>query len=161
MAWEVFYQPTIIVPFALLSFYLLFLKKTKKTTPFNGLPWIGTRPELFSEIRANWSSIKQARMLMEEGYYKYSKQAKSFVLPSWASSPEVIIPTSQIRWLADQPDDVLSAREVHHEILEADYVFQYAHAVHHPIHEDVIRRDLNRQLPSLTMEIMKEFRKHL
>lgn len=86
----------------------------------------------------------------------YSKKAQAFVLPGWASGPEVILPPAQIRWLVDQPDSVLSAREVHHEILEADYVFQYAHAVHNPIHEDVIRRDLNRQLASLTTEIVEE-----
>ena len=68
----------------------------------------------------------------------------------------MILPPRLIRWLAVQPDDVLDVQELHQNILETDYVFQYRHAVSSPIHEDVIRRDLNRQLGSLTMEIMNE-----
>lgn len=55
-----------------------------------------------------------------------------------------------------QPDDILDVQKLHEEILETDYVFQYSHAVHNPIHEDVIRRDLNRHLGSLTPAIMIE-----
>ena len=68
----------------------------------------------------------------------------------------MILPQNLIRWLAVQPDDVLDVQELHQDILETDYVFQYRHAVSSPIHEDVIRRDLNRQLGSLTTGIMNE-----
>ena len=68
----------------------------------------------------------------------------------------MILPPTLIRWLAFQPDDILDVQELHQDILETDYVFQYSHAVSNPIHEDVIRRDLNRQLGSLTIEIMDE-----
>jgi len=87
---------------------------------------------------------------------QYSKAGKSFVLPSWTAGPEVILPPNSIRWLANLPDDVLDVQELHQDILETDYVFQYRHAVSSPIHEDVIRRDLNKQLGSLTTDIMSE-----
>ena len=67
-----------------------------------------------------------------------------------------MLPLSLIQWLAVQPDNVLDVQELHQDILETDYVFQYRHAVISPIHEDVIRRDLNRQLGSLTTEVMNE-----
>lgn len=58
--------------------------------------------------------------------------------------------------MSTQPDDILDVQKLHEELLETDYVFQYPHAVHNPIHEDIIRRDLNRQLGSLTSAIMTE-----
>ncbi len=67
-----------------------------------------------------------------------------------------MLPLSLIQWLAVQPDNVLDVQELHQDILETDYVFQYRHAVSSPIHEDVIRRDLSRQLGSLTTEVMNE-----
>ena len=53
-------------------------------------------------------------------------------------------------------DDVLDVKKLHAEMIEADYVFQYSYTIHNPIHGDVIRRDLNRQLGSLTPAIMTE-----
>lgn len=68
----------------------------------------------------------------------------------------VLVPPSQIPWLLSQPEHVLNTKEVHRDSLEADYTMLNPEIVRHPVHEDVIRRDLTRQLGSLTMEIMEE-----
>ena len=51
---------------------------------------------------------------------------------------------------------MLNTKEVHSDALEADYTMLNPEIVRHPVHEDVIRKDLTRQLGSLTTEIMEE-----
>ncbi len=67
-----------------------------------------------------------------------------------------MIPPSQIAWLLAQPDHILNTKEVHADALQSDYTLLHPRIVRHPIHEEVIRRDLTRQLGSLAMEIMDE-----
>ncbi|KAH7161634.1 cytochrome P450 [Dactylonectria macrodidyma] len=55
---------------------------------------------------------------------QYGKQEVAFVVPASISRPDdVILPRSQIAWMMDQPDDVLSANDAHSHILHSPYNF--------------------------------------
>lgn len=59
-------------------------------------------------------------------------------------------------WLLSQPDHILNAKEAQKETLQADYTVLNKKIVIDPTHEEVIRRDLTRQLSSMITEIMEE-----
>ncbi|KAI9783032.1 MAG: hypothetical protein M1816_001609 [Peltula sp. TS41687] len=65
------------------------------------------------------------------------------------------MPSSQIPWILDQPEHILSVTEAHIDTLEADYTFD-PYVIRHLTHIPVIRRDLTRHLGSLTSDLMEE-----
>lgn len=156
MEWTAPLDFKIVVTGSLIFLDLLWATTRPKACLSDELPWIGRQSTMFSKARASLGTVRKAREMLEEGYYKYSKAGKVYVLPSWTSGPEAILPPSLVRWMSTQPDDILNVQKLHEEILETDYVFQYTHTVDNPLHEDVIRRDLNRHLGSLTPAIMME-----
>lgn len=53
---------------------------------------------------------------------QYSKQGKSYIIPSFFTKSEIILPPSSIKWFLDQPDTVLSAHDIHTDLLPAKYI---------------------------------------
>lgn len=66
------------------------------------------------------------------------------------------MPVSDTEWIVNLPDELLSVKEVHREALQTDHTFLDRNVVKHPYHEDVVKRDLTRQLGTLTVDIMEE-----
>lgn len=87
---------------------------------------------------------------------QYSKKGQAYVLPQLLTGPEVILPMTQLRWLLDQPDTVLSQQEVNREFLEADHTFMHQNVVREPVHPQLIRRELTNKLGSFAEDIVDE-----
>ena len=86
---------------------------------------------------------------------KYSSKNAGFIFPEFLGRGLVVLPPSQMQWILDQPDSVLSATEYHSDNLSLgqttlDYAITKA-----PIHEVVIRNELTRTLGS-TLEPVRE-----
>lgn len=66
-----------------------------------------------------------------------------------------------MHWLLDQPDNILSTSEYHHEALEGDYAFTHPHLIGDPYHEHVIHKYLPRRvgqmIPGMFEEIADSF----
>ncbi|KAI0835933.1 cytochrome P450 [Hypoxylon sp. FL0890] len=122
------------------------------------LPWAGVtrqnRP--YARARANFASIGNLNSLLNEGYRKYSKNNQTYVLPYYINGPQVIIPNSQIGWLLEQPDSVLSQERVNRQFLQADYTFFHANLVGPPVHPDVIKHQLTRKIDTFADNIVEE-----
>jgi hypothetical protein len=86
---------------------------------------------------------------------QYSKAGLSFVLPGFSNSM-VLLPASQIKWIAEQADHVLNSNEMQREVLQSDYSLLDATLARNPIHELVVRRDLTRYLGGLIPDIEDE-----
>ena len=67
-----------------------------------------------------------------------------------------MVPPSEIKWLVDQPDDVLSIEKLLLVVLETDYTLLNPAVARNPIHVDVVKRDLTRQISSLIGDIIEE-----
>lgn len=78
-----------------------------------------------------------------------------------SSASEAVLPPSLTRWVSIQPDDVLNMIEPQYEMVQMDYTFPYHQTINDGLHFDVLKRDLNRQLRSLTTGIMEELRSTL
>jgi hypothetical protein len=68
----------------------------------------------------------------------------------------VLLPGSQVKWIADQADSVLSAPQAQRDSLLTDYVLLDPAMARNPIQEVVVRRHLTRSLGSLIEEIEDE-----
>lgn len=63
-------------------------------------------------------------------------------MPDISGKPEVILPRSQMAWLIEQRDDVLSNSAFHYDSLEGDYCFATPQILRDPYHEHVIHKYL-------------------
>ena len=87
---------------------------------------------------------------------QYSKKGKSYVIPDISGKPEVVIPRSQIPWLVDQPEDILSGTAFHYDTLEGEYAFTTPRILQDPYHEHVVHKYLPRRLPALIPDLWDE-----
>ncbi len=95
---------------------------------------------------------------------QYSKIGRCFVLPNITTGPEVILPLSQMDWLLNQPDDVLSQGSVNEQFLQSEYTMLHPRVMPDTVHLDVIRKELTKNLGHFIDDINDEadfaFRKH-
>ena len=80
----------------------------------------------------------------------------SYILPDSFSKPNVILPRSQIAWLVEQPDDILSATAIDYDRVEGDYTFTSPRILGAPYHTHVIHKYLPRSVASLIPEMWEE-----
>lgn len=78
------------------------------------------------------------------------------MLPYYINGPQIILPNSQIRWLLEQPDTVLSQEKVNRQFLEADYTFLHANLVDGPVHPEIIQHQLTKRLNTFTNDVVEE-----
>ncbi|KAL2354368.1 cytochrome P450 [Cryomyces antarcticus] len=156
MALESLLRPLVLVPLALLFVYFVHARVNAKKELPDSLPWTGTRNERFPKLRANLREWKDARQHLADGYARYNKQLKAFVTPNSTFRPEVIIPREHIHWLIEQPDSILDTKIVHTDMLALKYMSPTNGVFENFFHEDIVRRDLTRQLGALTADIGDE-----
>ena len=66
------------------------------------------------------------------------------------------MPPSQISWLIEQPDSVLSTKSAQFDQMEATTTLMFPALMTNPIHEGIIRRELKGYLNELTADMMDE-----
>ncbi|GME55604.1 Nuclear cap-binding protein subunit 2 [Neofusicoccum parvum] len=122
------------------------------------VPWVGKEKEgWLAGVRATLTSIVHVRTWLAEGYEKYSKNGRSFILPNmFGTPPEIVVPRSQMSWLLEQPDNVLSTSAAHYDQLHGDYSFLTPALLADPYHEHVIHRSLARNLNALIPAVEDE-----
>jgi cytochrome P450 len=77
-------------------------------------------------------------------------------LPNIATGPEVILPMSQMKWLLEQPDNVLNQNEVNRQFLHADRTMLHPNIIRDMVHGRVIRREMTKDLDAYCHEIIEE-----
>lgn len=124
--------------------------------PPTSIPWVGYGKGWIASFR-NFTALTKGKDWCLAGYDKYSKQDKSFVLPATLGmESEVVIPRSQMPWMFDQPDNVLSVSEAHYDFLMGAYSFISPVILKDPYHEHVIHKNLVRNLNAIIPEIEEE-----
>lgn len=69
---------------------------------------------------------------------------------------EILLPTSTIPWLINQPESILSADEPHRDTLQTDFTFAHPFVIGNPLHHETVKSELTRQLGNLTEHIVDE-----
>lgn len=118
--------------------------------PPTNIPWVGHGPSWLSSPLNTLQSFTKTSTWLRYGYKTYSKNDKPFVLPgALGGGPEIVMPHSQIRWMLDQPDDVLSTSQAHYELLNGEYNFVDRVILQDPYHEHVVHKNIARSLNGL------------
>lgn len=108
-------------------------------------------------MRNSIQGITNSQSWMLEGYENYSKNDQEFVFPGLFGSPaETILPRSELQWLVEQPDNVMSTQWAHHEILHGDYSFVHPVIIRELYHEHVLHKNLTKKLNALIPDIGEE-----
>ena len=118
------------------------------------IPWVGVKKQFFPKVRACLREVTAKRAPLNEGYEKYGKYGQAFILPAM-HSPEIILPPSNVHWIASQPENVLSDIKEQDDLVGLDYL---AHGPDQAAVHDfsVIRKDLTRQMGNLLPDLLDE-----
>nr|GAT51170.1 predicted protein [Mycena chlorophos] len=115
------------------------------------LPFVGKNDkEWFSALRANWRGWFQSISLYVQGYQKYSKNGKIFVVPTWTRAPQILLPPSMATWLSMQPEHLLSFP------VQFKYTVGHPHILNNDMVELLIKRELTKTVGTLNEEIIEE-----
>ncbi|KXX73506.1 Ent-kaurene oxidase [Madurella mycetomatis] len=111
----------LIVVFTVGSFIVDFTWKPRYP---KSLPRVGSADGFLGTIKSWFYFGTRYNAWVAEGYDKYSKRGRAFVVPSAPSRPhEIVVPRSQTAWMLELPDRVLSTKEAHRDALHSDYQF--------------------------------------
>ncbi|USP72974.1 hypothetical protein yc1106_00248 [Curvularia clavata] len=120
------------------------------------IPWMGYGKGWLAQIR-NFAAVTNSKEWALAGYEKHSRNDEFFVLPATLGSfAEIVIPPSQMAWMFDQPDNVLSVSEAHYDILYGDYSFIDPIILKDPYHEHVTHKSLVRNLNAIIPDLIDE-----
>lgn len=120
------------------------------------IPWMGHGKGWIASFR-NFTALTKSKEWLLAGYEQYSKKNRIFVLPATLGmQAEIVMPRTQLSWMFDQPDTVLSTSEAHYDFLQGEYSFVKPIILKDPYHEHVIHKSLVRNLNAVLPEIEEE-----
>ncbi|CAG8892933.1 unnamed protein product [Penicillium egyptiacum] len=116
---------SILATYGALAFGLVLVVRTwvrpQRVPP--GIQWAGKRPnEFLAEIRACLREYTTGITTMMSAYKKFNVAGIPFLLPTTGFEPQVMLPQEWIKWVVDQPEDILSSRQVQGERLGLNYI---------------------------------------
>ncbi|EAQ85066.1 hypothetical protein CHGG_09080 [Chaetomium globosum CBS 148.51] len=107
--------------FTISSFLVDFTWKPRYTS---SLPRVGCGSGVFGTLQNWFYFVTRYDSWVSEGYEKYSKNGRAFLVPSAPSRPqEIVVPRHQTAWMLELPDRILSTKEAHRDALHNDYQF--------------------------------------
>ncbi|KAI4714171.1 hypothetical protein J4E89_001621 [Alternaria sp. Ai002NY15] len=125
-------------------------------SPPSNIPWMGYGKGWIADFR-NFTALTKSKEWLLAGYNKYSRDGKIFVLPATLGmQAEIVMPQSQMRWMFDQPDSVLSAHQAHYDSLQGDYSFINPYILKDAYHEHVLHKSLFRNLTAIIPGLEEE-----
>ncbi|KAJ6026922.1 uncharacterized protein N7446_004475 [Penicillium canescens] len=122
------------------------------------IEWAGLRNEAFGTVRACFREFSSNLETIASGYKMFSKKGRPFVVPTTSFEPHIMLPRDYIKWLVDQPEDILSHGQVHGEKLGLRYLFPGFDYTTDIALITAIRLHLTRNLGNIEGDLIKEIR---
>ena len=128
-----------------LGLYLLFTAivqpaLSEKGKFYKSSSWVGLRKELFSHMRAQARTIGGMGPMLDEGYEKFSKAGKAFLVPLFSNEPFLILPPTKMKQISSLPHDQIDAEIMHAESLQVKWTVGEDISGYKAYHMDVVRR---------------------
>lgn len=143
-----------LVVYFIISIAISFWRAPRYPT---SIPWVGHGKGWIAALRNVFGAFSHSLEWMQDGYDKYSKNNRAFVFPaSIGSSAETVIPRSQMAWMLDQPDSVLSTSAAHYDLLHGAYSFVTPAILKDPYHEHIVHKNLARNLNAVVPDLNDE-----
>ncbi|CAM1505774.1 Fc.00g114110.m01.CDS01 [Cosmosporella sp. VM-42] len=120
------------------------------------IPMLGHGRGWWAKVKNSIAYFTKHQSWIKEGYVKYGKNGLPFIAPAPISrAPDVILPRSQIAWMMDQPDRVLSSHHAHNSILYTEYNF-LGKRMAEPFANRVMHKYLARHLQGIIPSVEEE-----
>ncbi|KAI0382415.1 putative cytochrome P450 [Hypomontagnella monticulosa] len=147
---ELLLRPVFLVP-AILTIYAVISFLRRPRLP--NIPIIGSRKgDWFPLLQARWRNTRDFKTAMENAF----AQARPVLVPVLGEGDIVMLPSSEIKFLIDQPESVLSFGERALEFFQVDYTFPDPKIPRVPLHESLLRTKLTPQINSLVPDMAEE-----
>ncbi|KAJ7060186.1 cytochrome P450 [Mycena amicta] len=152
---------TTIAPLLFFAAFFFFVAVVKSHSDHaripDGLSWMGKNDqEWFSALRANWRGWFESIPMYMEGYKKFSKDNKIFVVPTWTRAPQILLPPSMASWLAAQPEHIVSAKDRTFNAAQFKYTVGHPEILKNDMVELIIKRELTKTVGTLNEDIIDE-----
>ncbi|KAK0638467.1 putative cytochrome P450 [Cercophora newfieldiana] len=164
---EIIYRPAVLGPAVLLAGYLLYLLYQ---LVFGGpqlpkLPIVGAREgDWFPLLQARWRNALDFKAAVIEAETAFRNQTALLPIAGSGGRDRVILPRSEIQFVTDQPDTVLSMHDEVVDSLQFQYTSVNADLVDNPTHHHLITTTLTNQTGNLVPDVADEtewsFNKH-
>lgn len=155
--WNLFIAGT-YVALAVVFVSLTIQTCVRPNTANSGLEWAGRRPEFLADARACLRQYKGDLKTMISGYKKFSLSGIPWILPGTGLQTQVMLPIEHIKWVIDQPDDVLSHGQWHGERLGIKYFLPGFDFSSQMAITEALRLHLTRSLGKIQGALMDELR---
>jgi hypothetical protein len=123
-----------------------------------GIEWAGKRREFFGDIRACAREYTGGLKTMFSGYKEFNLNGKPFIQPGTGFEPQVMLPPEFMKWLIDQPEDVLSHRLVQAEKMGLTHLLPALDFTSDLAIVEAIRVHLTRNLAKVQGDLIDEMR---
>ncbi|KAF1814611.1 cytochrome P450 [Eremomyces bilateralis CBS 781.70] len=123
------------------------------------IPWAGCaegKQGAFARAKSTLLSFFRMKDVINDGYQKYSKAGKAYILPNILTGPEVIIPHSQMPWLLNQPDHIMDQNATNVQFLAGDRTMLHPRILSDTVHKRVINREMTKWLDCYSADIVDE-----
>ncbi|CAG8959245.1 hypothetical protein HYFRA_00012603 [Hymenoscyphus fraxineus] len=141
----------------------VFKKRGEKSSQFPRLPIIGARKgDWFPHLQAKWRNTKNFKVAMQIAYTQHKNRA--VIMPVASGGDSIMLPSSEIDFVTNQPDSVLSFKERALEIYQIEYTFMDSKVNRAIRHDNLLRTVMTPQLGPLTPVLADEvdwaFKRH-
>ncbi|KAM0248340.1 hypothetical protein ACHAP5_003511 [Fusarium lateritium] len=155
--------PTLTSPLAIISavavlFIALFITEKVINVPYPpDIPLIrepkGARR--FS-LRTRWAYLTDCKTLFHDAYHDYLKKGKPVVIPGFGFRIEVLLPQSQMKWVFNQPEDVLDMPKAFAEVDQVKWALGHDKYVVDAWQGLIVKYDLNRAIEIIANNMKDE-----
>ncbi|KAM0563067.1 hypothetical protein ACHAPJ_001912 [Fusarium lateritium] len=152
-----FKSPLGILSIAVAIFFVLYIVELFINVPYPpDIPLIreskGTRR--FS-LRTRWAYLTDCEALFSEAYHQYLKVGKPVVLPGFGFRIEILLPQSQMKWVLNQPEELLDMQKAFSEIDQVRWALGHVKYVEDAWQGLIVKYEMNRVL-EIIVNSMKE-----
>lgn len=117
--------------------------------------WVGAKNQWLPGYRASRGITNNARQLILDGYSRFSKEKRPFVLPLAGTDGLMLLPPERIHSYLQLSDSEVDINAILKQNIAAAWTGD-EDLGHPPIHLDVIKHQLTRKLHSLTPQVSAE-----
>ncbi|KAK8021976.1 hypothetical protein PG993_012743 [Apiospora rasikravindrae] len=141
-------------------FSYLIYSQSKRGFPF---PTVGLRNELSAHVRTTLRNLREAEGLknaIHQGYSRFTKHSRLFVLPCYLNGDMVIVPREHASAIANAPDSELDPYPVADEYMQKDYTMTIRPneaIIIETIRKHLTGKSLESMLPTIEEEIEASF----
>jgi cytochrome P450 len=141
----------VLLAAVLFVFYLIIFFFRRPRLP--KIPIIGSRnSDWFPLLQAQWRNTRDPKTALDDAY----AHACPVIVPVAGVGNMVILPPTDIKFITEQPESMLSFRDSVYKMLQLDHTFADPTIPRVPIHENLVRTKLTAKIGSLIPDLVEE-----